>query len=600
MTDLETTTASSAPDERPWPPRWRSPSNRVFAFGCAVAVASLLFSVADAWTVASVIAGLILFTLPGYALLSALVGPRLRGSPEHVIWASVLGHTVSSLLALVVGYLGGWKLLPIAATLILTSLATYLASVRRTAHLRSLTVVSWGKGDYSLWLCFSALAILAVFLPFTGVGSLTPKGIAFPSLFGFDFILRLSFSAALSHGVPPGYLNYSGLHLQTYWLFYVFPGFVHMATGYRLPLQSIFIVTQVFQILVFLGGLFSLLRLFVRNKTALGLTLFLIVCAYSYYGYFAVLKSALAQMTAGQSGLLRSTGALEQLSLLSHSYFRDFVVEPQALCAMALILLGLRLVAFDSDNLADTGLSAVVGFLAGCAFGVDASIGLIFIGWYGSLFILDLKRWRQDLMAGAVFCGVVAGAAFVFALVGMYSYGDGTSGMQVKPYFQIMLVAPGYFLLDYGPMVVFAGWYIIAERKRGMRRELLPVLALGLCSLAFIFFVRHNFETNVGLRKGMKTLQIPLLILSGLFFEAVYLQARARPIVRNVVRALVLVAVPTLWVDIYSASTVTNEGNTSFVDAADYEACAWLKRHTPIDAVIQSEPEYPSVYQCTP
>ena len=83
-----------------------------------------------------------------------------------------------------------------------------------------------------------------MFLPFTRVGSLTPKGIAFPSLFGFDFILRLSFSAALSHGVPPGYLNYSGLHLQTYWLFYVFPGFVHMATGYRLSLQSIFIVTR--------------------------------------------------------------------------------------------------------------------------------------------------------------------------------------------------------------------------------------------------------------------------------------------------------------------------------------------------------------------
>ena len=169
--------------------------------------------------------------------------------------------------------------------------------------------------------------------------------------------------------------------------------------------------------------------------------------------------------------------------------------------------------------------------------------------------------------------------------------------MQVRPYLQIMLVAPAYFLLDYGPMVVFAGWYLIAERKRGLRKELLPVLALGLCSLLFIFFVRHNFETNVGLRKGMKTLQIPLLVLSGLFFETVYLQAKARPIVKNVVRALVLVAVPTLGVDIYSASTVTNEGNTSFVNAADYEACAWLKRHTPIDAVIQSEPEYPSVYR---
>ena len=149
MTDLATTTAPATPDERPWPRGWRSPSNRVFALACAVAVTGLLFSVADAWTVASVVAGLMLFTLPGYALLSALVGPRLRGSPEHVIWASILGYTLSSLLALVVGYLGGWTLLPISATLILTSLAIYLASVRRTAHQRSLTVVPWDKGDYS-------------------------------------------------------------------------------------------------------------------------------------------------------------------------------------------------------------------------------------------------------------------------------------------------------------------------------------------------------------------------------------------------------------------------------------------------------------------
>jgi uncharacterized membrane protein len=65
---------------------------------------------------------------------------------------------------------------------------------------------------------------------------------------------------------------------------------------------------------------------------------------------------------------------------------------------------------------------------------------------------------------------------------------------------------------------------------------------------------------------------------------------------RNTITCLMAFGLLTLFVDIYSASNVKDESNTTFINPADYAACQWIKRNTPLGATVQCEPEYPGVY----
>jgi len=573
-------------------------SNKVLSLVFLSVLLFIVLNVADLYTVFLFILCLLLFLLPGFLLLPSFLGNHFGNGAERFLWGSILGYSLSSLVILAAGYIKIWEPLPLVCILLVLSAAAYFVSFKRQAVFAgNVDIHGWEGVDYRILIFFSVLALVSVLFPFLNVARTTPKGLAFPSLFAHDFILRMSYSASISHGIPPAYLNYSGLKLQTYWIYYVFPGFVHMAAGHKLSLQSILILTEVFQILIFLGAIFSLLRIFVNNKKALALTMFLLTCAYSYYGYFALLKTSLAQMSAKHSAFLASTGVFEHFSLLSHSYFRDFLVEPQALFAVCLILLILRVITFNPEYLGDKKFSLLAGGLSGLAFGTDASIGIICICWYMLMFAADLKNWRKRLVSFFVFCAAVAGMSVCYSLIGMYSYNQGSSGMQLKPYLQIILTAPAYFLLESGSMAIFAFLCFIVSKTYCVKRELFPLFILGLFSLFFILFLRHSCEMNLGLRKGIKTLQIPLLVLSGIFLENVYLRLKNRRLLKNAITCLMALGLLTLFVDIYSASNLKDESNTTFINPTDYAACQWIKHNTPLGATVQCEPEYPGVYE---
>jgi uncharacterized membrane protein len=46
-----------------------------------------------------------------------------------------------------------------------------------------------------------------------------------------------------------------------------------------------------------------------------------------------------------------------------------------------------------------------------------------------------------------------------------------------------------------------------------------------------------------------------------------------------------------------AVSAVSDRNRTTYVSAADYKACLWLKQNTPDRAVVQCEPEYPGPYE---
>ena len=96
------------------------------------------------------------------------------------------------------------------------------------------------------------------------------------------------------------------------------------------------------------------------------------------------------------------------------------------------------------------------------------------------------------------------------------------------------------------------------------------------------------------LRKSMKVMRLPVVLLAAAalaWWLRPGLAARTLGRRRWIVGALALLAVPTLAVDGATLAGLHAGVRTSRVTRAELDACAWIRAHTPQDAVIQSLPE---------
>jgi hypothetical protein len=243
-----------------------------------------------------------------------------------------------------------------------------------------------------------------------------------------------------------------------------------------------------------------------------------------------------------------------------------------------------------------------VGTLLGLAIGIETFTAMILSLWLFAIAIMKVSKDRKEgfqevLRTLPILLAPVVVLLSSYLIVGMFSFNG--AGLLISPYKTIIIMAPFYFILEYGPMLVFGITGFIMIWKYKSIQKFIPVILLGALSLFFILFLSQSMEPNFGVLKGRRILQLVFLILSGAFFEYFFANVHKRSLV-VLTLCLFSIGIPSFFVDIYTGSNIWDASNTAYVSDTDHKACEWIKSNTPVDAVIQSSPSYPGRYEYSP
>ncbi len=574
-------------------PRWTLSTATPYILLTLVAIfaIALSFWLSPALGVIATFSAFFLMALPGVFIGMALFGWDVRRQPESLIFGVPLGLMLSGYVALMLGYLGHWSVFAIiTALLVMVTLAGLFALRQRRSPLLS-TLRPWTASDFSVLGCMGLVVLGFVTIPFSRVGELTPFGHAYTWLFGFDFILRAAYAASITIGLPIDHIHMAGVPLQMYLVGYVLPAFSYSLCRQAVHLQAILLVTEVMLDLVFVSCLLAFWRLFAKSARALAATAIVALISYSYYGWLAIVHHFARLLPASLAVRLESQFAFGSVS---HLFQRLFMVEPQAIFALAVFLFVLTVV-LSADRGLGLALSCFLGLAIGIEFGIDSWLGLTLAVWFAVIQLMRLwghwailELWLQSLLVTSI-AGILWSTFFVVRMVGLSS----GSLVSVAPYWWGLKFGVLQYVFEYGPMLLLG----LLGLKSLWRSNRLRAFSLGLIAAMAVFC---DLFVGVGqlphFRIGNRLL--PVILLAGVawFFEHARL-TRAR---KWLVLAAIALAVPTFMTDIIGASNILNRQATAYVSAADLKACEWIRIHLPTAAIVQNRPDYVGDYLVPP
>ena len=502
------------------------------------------------------------------------------------IWGGISGIAIASLITSVIVYVIGWNLLAIFGAVTVLPLFCFGFLWRRTDWNTS-PVPDQGP---DLGILFAALLIVTFFFyfPFKNLGALVDGKYLYAWLFGHDFINRMVHVDSLSRGLPLESFFFAGETLSYYWLAYVYPALLHNIKGTALEIQQLLELTQLFYSLLAAAGLVVFLNGFIKEKRILIFLILLALVCYSYVGLSTMVVKGWGWLS-GKEYLevygYKSTG----FSGFSHSFYRFFLVEPQATLAIPVMLM---IFSMYGTNRTLYGFG-IMGLLLGFLFGVEATNGIMTMLWFICAGLYSFAtNWQDRFSIGARhFCSILCALLVYVALfsIEMYSFKTGKGALQLAPNWFALRMGALYFPLAYGPglFLGIAGLiklYRQRERHDHWAHHYVILLAI---SLFFVFFIKNPTEPHFGLLKAARIIPICLLILTAYFLRS---HLRTAKIGKSILVLLIL-AFPSIITDNMVASDISNP--STYVRLSDMEAAKWMKKNLLKEAIIQAEPNYP-------
>lgn len=455
----------------------------------------------------------------------------------------------------------------------------------------------WKRGE--LLTLFAVVLGVAIFMrgPFLGYGARHGESIGFSSLMITDVFHHIATAAEVAKGIPPENPYYAGEKLHYYWLPHVLPGSFHALTGKIYSLPHIVQMTCFLYALSLLTLLASALRLALGEIRAWAPPFIAGVFAYSFIWVMPVLPSLCRILSSFIPALRCEELFVEQgetYSGLSHGMLRDFVIEPHGDFALCLILALFVLRRLRNNRERGFGGAFFEGLVLGLCFGSDSFLGIAACLWWGALTTFDIASSRfcpkrMVLNGLALLGGFLAIVPFYFA-VEMFIRQAGT--IAVVPYTRMILLFPLVFVLEYGPLWIFAVLGGPALFRRENRAKHLDSLLLIAIVVPMMLLLRQGFVHNLVFRKLLRILKLPILVSMGLYTDRVLKDPARRRRSVLALTVLIMLALPSIVTDFRGLSESDGGGRSVLADLRDVRAYAWLREHTPEDAVIQGRPDY--------
>ncbi|HEY3066253.1 MAG TPA: DUF2298 domain-containing protein [Methylomirabilota bacterium] len=537
-----------------------------------VLVALPTYVVAAGLPPSSVAAMLVTFALMAFAGIAVLrrALPDERSPLCLFVFGSVLGLLLGRVGLILAGIVPALH----SHALLFVSVA---AAVVGAVFARD-TVRPWTEADrreFPVLACVCAVMLLLLTPPLSRLGVATERGYAFVAHFNTDLFQHAAVTAEVMRGLPPQNPWFVGEALHYYWFFHLWPASLASLTG--VPARDAILVTIPVTVVLFVAALALVLRAHVTARLPRYFGIGLGLVAYSYIGLLVVVRLVAPRLLD-----LAPKYFTGEYTLLSHSWYRDLLYEPHAVTALAALLFALYL---DRAPGPRPGASILVGLALGTTVMTDSFIGVIGLASFGLVyawrFVRDPRRRWPALLTLATIVTVLAGA------LALHVFPTSRGAVAPGPH-PIFKFAPAYLLVDLGPILIFGviGLALIAARSRIREHGLL--VAILLVSLAVSFLIIVPLDPNTALRKGLKTLQIPLVVFAA-EGAAAYLVGRRRRWLSAAAGMVVLAGAVTLVTDISQYIDVRGGSAmpTTYLSADEADALEWVRRNTPPGAVFQ-------------
>ena len=507
---------------------------------------------------------------------------------EGFIWGTILGIASGALVASIIVYLIGWKLITIfliVAALPATAFFSLVIKNKVTGETRAVRF-----NEIDILLIALLIVTLFFYFPFKNLGALINDKYLYSWLFGHDFINRMVHVVSLSRGLPLDSFFFSGEILSYYWLAYIYPALLINIDFIKLDTQQLLQLTVLLYSLLSIASLVIFFKQIITKRRYVLMLIFLALCCYSYSYLYVVALKAWTVLT-GNSHLNIFGYNLPVFSGFSHTFYRFFLVQPQATLGMAIMLM---IFSFYGKKQTLYGFG-IIGLLTGLLFGVDATNGIMLGLWLGcmSFFAVLINEDKRILVVKNHLLSLAcAGLIYAcFFAIEMYSLRTGKGVLQLNLNWFSILMGPFYFMLEYGPMLILgvAGMIKLFKKKETFRNWVYPYIILFSIALFFNFFITNPTETFFGLLKATRVIPICLLAFTAYLWSD-GLQTNK---IKAVTAFLLVIAFPSFFMDNFIASNIAKP--STFVRQSDMEAARWIKKNLPKQAIIQAEPNYPGI-----
>jgi hypothetical protein len=528
----------------------------------------------------------LIYSTPGI-ILANLLWKSSVGKTEKLLFGSVIGLAFSCYISVTIAYFVGWEPAAIIGSILIFS-GIGIAIKRKFPNPgRIYGSDPWTKSEFIA--CIASICFVSIFLylAFSRVGLETDLGYRYSWLFGHDFINKAVNAVSLTHGVPSPHFFFAGETLRYYILSYSIAALAYSILGIEYSIHKIQIVISFFQAILFVFVITQFFKSWFRTRIICYL---LVLCflVYSFYGVFLLLRDQLVTFGA-PSFLLKFSG-------VSHLFYRFFLVEPQTIMGLMVFLVVLSMMM--RDEFSNTILPIfIVGFLIGIEFGIEAVLGMFLVITYGLVFLyrflfrrMEFKRFTLVALCGAIPTILIY---YSYYGIGIYSFSGEGLGLNFALNRHLLFAFPVMAIISCGPAALIGILALIPLFRRKIEGSVDAIVLMGILVILFMITVSHENEIVFGYLKGEKILFLVLLVLSGFFFQWL---KNCRKKTKNVALLTLLIvsifALLTPFMDSYRISFADEEGVT-FVSYEDMEACNWIKRNLPKNAVVQSEPQYP-------
>lgn len=537
---------------------------------------------------------------PGWAAAALF---RRRGWLESRTQVLVLGYAVGYGWATLMAVLVLWQNLPVILIPLLSIiLAAFLVYRARSTQISGDILA----GD-SLWvanrwpLALAVAAVVLTLIVILRVGRLDGDVHIFTTLFVNDYFNHLAVTAELARQLPPANIYFSGQPAHYYWFFHTVPAAFYRLSGFVIELRYLLLTINIVNIAFFFLSLNLLLRSVGFTRRVSGWTLGLLLVGYSYMDLFLIGRAVGAGLGIPEWSpmLANMWDKLEGFSGLSHSFVRDFWVEPHAVAAMLFTASAVVLHLRKEASMPAALHGILVGLLITVTTGCDSFAGLILALWVGLDWIIDVARRprrRTELLVYAAAIGVMGIVALSYML-GFNMIGGQSRMLSLVPLTGVIVTLPFYLILDYGPLFLLGlvgWWYLYSGRCRTARPWHRRLLLMAIIALTIGLLVRHTIEYDILLRKSGKPLQLVLLVGAAAMIN--YLRTSGRWM-RMIAIGLVVVSLPTLALDLQAfGGFLGARGLVNTVPDEDMRALQWIRSNLEQDAVVQGLPSWQGEY----
>ncbi len=563
----------------------------------AVVVFSEILVIAPRPTVAVLAAATAWMVLPGVVLARQIVRPLDRS--WIVAWlvgpALGFGFSVFGVFLLWVAGIQNWLAL-IAGP----GLTWLTAAVVGRFGGPTLRLPTFDRRDVVAVSLALLIVPMVTWAPYDHVREPVADGEAYRAYFTADFVWAMTVTAELSKGdVPPANPFLGRQPLRYYWMAHFLSGALYRnVRGWGITAEQVVLVDGLMFGLAAVAFLYGLARLAGAGPTVSLLAVAVGFLANSYEG--ADMMRAIASHGQPWSELKNIN-----IDAVTRWFYKGMPVDglqrmllyqPHHLTGYMLALSALWLVGLAEDV---TEVSVALGAGILLALGVLFSTFTALIVGCAIALLYAVRIVQQRAWRWAVHCAVL-GAAPVAVGVGLSTtlgYTDQRHGslLQLGLNAVAMEHVGRVLFLSFGPLL-FAG---IAGflRWRWVLREGAAPAALVVPAFAFYFFtnVPDSGDVWVGWRSG-HLLLIAFLVMGAAALEVAWKVRGGRPVVAITVGVAILIALPTVAIDVYNAQDITNGEQgpnfpwTLIITPQEREALDWIRKSTPQDAVVQVEP----------